>query len=113
MKLPFANGKYRMPAKIVSGTMACSALAVWFFYFYVYYQFDGSRPRGADQAAGRVFAQNNHGHVVYLTAAEHNRLIVIAILAGALFGTALLINALFVQGSFRRPSPKPWEVRRW
>jgi hypothetical protein len=107
MKIPLADGKYRRPAKIVSGTLAFSALAVWIFYFYAYYQFDSSRPRIADETVGRVFAQSNHGHVVYLTAAEHNRLIMIAILAGALFGIAFLIDALFVRGTFLRRSVKP------
>jgi hypothetical protein len=113
MKVPLANGRYRRPATIVSRLLLFSALAVWFFYFYVWYQYDGSRPRVPDVASGRVLAQNSHGHVVYLTVEEQGRLGNIVILAGALVVMGVLVGTLFAPDAVWKKPAKPWEVRRW
>jgi hypothetical protein len=112
MGLPLANAKYRKLAKTVSTLLGFSALSVWLFYFYVVYQYDGSRPVVPDVASGRVVEQNEHGHVVYLTAAEHGRLTKIAIVAGSLVFACFLIRGLFGDGFFDKKA-KLWEVRRW
>jgi hypothetical protein len=113
MKLPLANGKYRRPAAIISKLLLFSALAVWFFHFYVWYQYDGTRPSAPDVASGRVLAQNSHGHVVYLTVEEKNRLRNIVVAAGLLLVTGILVGTLFAPDAVWKKPPKPWEVRRW
>ncbi len=113
MKLPLANGKYRRPALIVGRVLAFSGVAIWFSYIWLWTHYDSTRPRLPDLAAGRVIVQNTHGHYVYLTAAEEDRLRNIEILAGCLFITGFLIGVLFSQDGFKRKSPKPWEVGRW
>ena len=113
MRLPLANGKYRKPANTVALVLACSALAVWFFHFYAYFQYDSTRPRVPDVASGRVIAQSNHGHIVYLTSEEHSRLTKITIVAVTLFGVGFLIRGLFDPDGFFNRKPNLWEVRRW
>ena len=113
MKLPLAGGKYRKPARIIAMLLGYSGLALWFYHFYVWYQYDGTRPRIPDAMSGRVLPQNTHGHVVYLTVGEQSRLRNIAILAGILLMTGILSGILFSSDHFWRKRPKPWEVRRW
>jgi hypothetical protein len=112
MKFPLANGRYRGPATIVSRLLLFSALAVWFFHFYVWIQYDSTRPRVPDVASGRVLTQNTHGHVVYLTVEEQGRLGNIAILAGVLLVAGSLTGMLFAPDAIWKKPPKPWEVRR-
>jgi hypothetical protein len=112
VKVPLANGRYRRPATIVWRLFAFSVLAFWFFFIYVTYQYDGTRPRFPDEASGRVFPQNTHGHVVYLTAGEKGRLRNIVIFAGVLLVTGVLTATLFAPEAVWKKPPKPWEVRR-
>jgi hypothetical protein len=113
MKLPLANGKYRRPGKIVSSSLLFSGLAVWFCYIGVFLHYDSTRPRVPNVNSGRVIPQNNHGHVVYLTAEEHGRLTNIVIVAGVLLVTGVVLGTLFAPDSVWKKQPKPWEVRRW
>jgi hypothetical protein len=113
MRLPLANGKYRKPANTVAMLLAWSGLVVWLFHAYVYFQYDSTRPRTPDVASGRVIEQSNHGRIVYLTAAEHTRLIRITILALGLFVSGFVIRGLFDPDGFFNRKPKAWEVRRW
>jgi hypothetical protein len=65
--VPIANGKYHKPVYRIAAVLCFSALAIWFFSFYVIYQYDAARPNRPNHASGQVYAQNNHGHIVYLT----------------------------------------------
>ena len=112
MKLPLANGKYRRPALIVGRVLAFSGVAIWFSYIWLWTHYDSTRPRLPDVAAGRVIVQNTHGHYVYLTGEESNRLTDLEILAVILFVTGFVIGVLFSQDGFARKRSKPWEVRR-
>jgi hypothetical protein len=109
MNLPLAKGKYRKPARILASLLCFSGLAVWFFHFYVWYQYDGTRQRHPDTSSGRVYPQNTHGHVVYLTKEEDARIRNLTIIAFSLFGTGFLLGGLFVE----KKSPVPWEKRQW
>jgi hypothetical protein len=113
MSFPIANGKYRKPARILASLLCFSGLAIWLFHFYVWYQYDGTRPRHPDTASGRVYSQNTHGHVVYLTKEEDARITKLTILAFSLFGAGFLIAGLFVEKIAWRRSPAPWEKRQW
>ncbi len=109
MKLPLAKGKYRKPARMLSALLGFSALAVWLFHFHVSDQYDATRPRQPVSSSGRFYAQNTHGHVVYLTKQEDARLTKLTILAFSLFCTGGLIGILFDE----RITPAPWEKKRW
>ena len=113
VKFPLAGGKYRKPARVIATLLCYSGLAVWFFHFHVWSQYDRTRPGVPDVASGRVHAQNRHGHVVYLTEEEQCRLTDIIIVAVTLLGTGLFIGGLFAEGFVLRKPPKPWEKRRW
>jgi hypothetical protein len=112
MKLPLANGKYRRPALIVGRLLGVFGLAVWFFFIGLSTHYDRTRPLVPNVAAGRVIVQNTHGHYVYLTGEESNRLTDLEILAVILFVTGFVIGVLFSQDGFARKRSKPWEVRR-
>ena len=111
MKVPIANGKYHKSADRVVGVLVFSALAIWFFSFYVFFQYDASRPNRPTPASGQVYAQNNHGHIVYLTRREDSRLTNIRVLSFVLFGLGFGIRALFVENPFRQKAP--WEKKQW
>ena len=111
MKLPLGNGKYRAPARKLAGFLGFFALAVWFFHFYVWYQYDGSRPIHRDSSAGRIFPLNTHGHVVYLTKGEDQKLAGLTALAFGSFVLAVLIDGFLVDGFSR--TPKPWEKKQY
>jgi hypothetical protein len=94
---------------MLSALLGFSALAIWLFHFQVWYQYDATRPRQPDALSGRSYAQNTHGHVVYLTKEEDARLTKLTIIAFGLFCTAGLIGILFVE----RITPAPWEKKQW
>jgi hypothetical protein len=43
MKFPLAGGKYRKPDWVIATLLCYSGLAVWFFHFHVWYQYDRTR----------------------------------------------------------------------
>ncbi len=111
MGLPLKNGKYRKPVRPILGLLGSLALAVWFFHFYLWSKYDGTRPLQPDASSGTVYPLNTHGHVVYLNKAEDARLSNLTILTLSLFGTGVLMDVLLVSGFDRRP--KPWEKKQW
>jgi hypothetical protein len=98
---------------MLASLLCFSGLAVWLFHFYVWYQYDATRPRQPDALSGSVLAQNTHGHVVYLTKEEDARLTRLTVLAIGLFGTGFLIRGLFVENIVWRKNPPPWEKKQW
>jgi hypothetical protein len=114
VKLPLANGKYREPAKILVTIFAWSGLAFWIFHLYLFLQYDATRPRQLDRPSGRIYAQMNHGHVVYLTKAEDARLTEIAVSSLGLAGAAFLVGVLFAEKTdWKGKTPAPWEKKQW
>ncbi len=113
MTLPLAMGKYRKPARVLASLLCFTGLAIWLFHFCVWYQYDGTRPTYPVQSVGRVFPQNTHGHVVFLTKEEDTRLTRLTILAFSLMGSGFLVGGLFVEGFHWRKNAAPWEKREW
>ena len=111
MILPLADGKYRRIGRLFVGLLGFSALAIWAFHFYLWYQYDGAAPLQPDVSSGRLHPLNTHGHVVYLTKNEDGRLAGLTILTFFLFGIAFLINAFFVEGFSNKKMP--WEKKQW
>ena len=97
MKLPLANGKYRKRALLPATILGYSALAVWIFHFYLWCQYDATRPARPDAVAGRSYPLNSHGHVVYLTKAEDGNLSRLTIVAFGLFALAFVVSSLWVE----------------
>jgi hypothetical protein len=96
---------------MIAGLLCSSALAIWLFHFYVWYQYDGTRPLRSDALSGRVYPLNTHGHVVYLNKEEDARLTRLTIVAVSLFGIGGLIEGLFASGFVA--STKAWEKKQW
>jgi hypothetical protein len=94
---------------MLSALLGFSALAIWLFHFHVWYQYDATRPRQPDASSGRFYAQNTHGHVVYLSKNEDERLTKLSILAFSLACIAGFIGILFDE----RITPAPWEKKQW
>jgi hypothetical protein len=113
MNFLLAKGKYRKLARVIASILCITALAIWFFHFYVWYQYDGTRPVKPDVPSGRVFEQNTHGHVVFLTKEEDARLTRLTLLFVSLFVTGFLVNGLLAEGFHWRKSPAPWEKKQW
>jgi len=113
MTLPLAEGKYRNPARVLGSLLCFTGLTIWLFHFCVWYQYDGTRPTKAIESAGRIFPQNTHGHVVYLTKEESARLTHLTVLAFGLMGSGFLVRGLFVEGFHWRKAPAPWEKKQW
>ena len=114
MKLPVGNPKYRKLARTVSTSLGFLGLAVWFYHFYVWDQYDRTRPIHADYSSGRVHSLNNHGHVVYLTDEEDARLRNLTILAFSLFGCGFVTALVFVEGISKwNRKPAPWEKKQF
>ena len=110
MKLPLAEGRHRKPAEMLGKIFGFSALAIWFFSFYVFYQYDATRPVVANVSVGRVYPQNNHGHYVYLTGEEARHIESLRVLAFVLLGLTFT-TALYVRDPLKRKAP--WEKKRW
>jgi hypothetical protein len=69
-----------------------SALLIWFSFIYLFLQYDATRPTAPQPSVGRIFAQNNHGHITYLTEQEQDRLLSLEIGAFSLFLVAALMD---------------------
>ena len=119
MKLPLANGRYRKPAKIIGCLFGYSAIAVWFFALWLFFRYDDTRPRQPDPSEGHVYAQSNHGHIVYLTKTEASNITNLRITSFGLAGAAMLTLYAFGDGiewqqdQKRYRKGKPWEKKQW
>jgi hypothetical protein len=111
MKVPLANGKYSKPARLGAEFLCFSGVAIWLFHFYVFYQYDATRPTRPDVTSGRVYAQNNHNRVVYLNKAEDFRIFMLRTSAFCLFIAGIAVGYLFVNEWNRKP--QPWEKKQW
>lgn len=87
------------------------ALAIWVFNFCLWYQYAGTRPRHPDVGSDRLYPLNTHGIVVYLNKREDANLTWLTVLAVGLFGIAVVVNGVFVDGFSERKMP--WERKRW
>jgi multisubunit Na+/H+ antiporter MnhB subunit len=110
MKLPLARGRHRKAARTVAGALSVGAFVAWLGFFYLFLRYDSTRPSLPGASTGRVYAQNNHGHVVYLTKHERCKRNEVALVALCLLGTALVVHVLLVGPLNEKES---WEIKRW
>jgi hypothetical protein len=112
-RFPLANGKYRRLARALASLLCFSGLAVWIFSFQIWYEYDATRPRQPEVLSGRVYEQNTHGHLVFLTSEEKSRITKLRLLALGLVAIGFLVGGLFVESFVWRKTPAPWEKRQW
>jgi hypothetical protein len=77
-------------------------MLLWFGSFLLFYQYDATRPESPQPFEGRVFSQNNHGHVVYLTAKEDFRIDLIRLTAFGIFMILFLIQHVQEHPEFKQ-----------
>jgi hypothetical protein len=65
---------------------------IWFGFIGLFEQYSYTRPITPKENEGRVYQQNNHGHITYLTAQEQLRLQLLEFSAPVLFIAGLLID---------------------
>jgi hypothetical protein len=79
----------------LSRLLAVAALASWLGFVALLLQYDASRPTVDDPNEGRIYALNNHSHVVFITAVEKFWLNALVGLGGVFFVSAVTLN--FIQ----------------
>ena len=80
------------PRELVAKVLAYSALVVWFSFIGLFEHYSYTRPTIRKQTEGRVYEQNNHGYITYLTAQEQLRLKLLEFSAPILFFAGALID---------------------
>jgi hypothetical protein len=96
---------------MVGRTLSYIGLAIWIFHFFVWYQYDGTRPTRQDMDSGRIYPQNTHGHVVYLTKEENTRLNGMGELGLGLMLCGILTGYTFVDRFHWQGGRAPWQNR--
>jgi hypothetical protein len=72
--------------------LAVLSVLIWFSAFFLYLHYDATRPTSRQPVEGRVYAWNNHGHIVYLTKGEQVQLYALGVIAGSFFVTAAALG---------------------
>ena len=54
----------------LSRLLGVTALASWLGFIALTLQYDASRPTEPQSSEGRIYALNNHSHIVYINSAE-------------------------------------------
>lgn len=69
------------------------SVASWagFFVSFSYFH-DGHLPSVSQEATGRIYESNRHGHMAYLTKSEHEWLIAQQVTAGVVILLAFILN---------------------
>lgn len=86
-----ASGFVRL-AKASSRFLAFSALASWFGFIGLFCHYDAVRPTVPLRNEGKVYASNNHGHVVYLSEQDQHQLNLLQGAAFWLFMVAVVLD---------------------
>jgi hypothetical protein len=76
----------------IAHILAWCSLGTWLFCIYLFLQYDATRPTVPQPIEDRIYASNNHGHVVYLNSKEQDDLYYLGSGAFLLFGIAALLG---------------------
>lgn len=76
----------------IAHLLAWLSLGTWMFFIYLSLQYDATRPIAPQPTEGRIYASNNHGHVVYLNSKEQDNLYYLGCGAFILFGIGALMG---------------------
>jgi hypothetical protein len=101
--------KFQRTWRVVVKSLVGFSIGAWLFHAYLWDKYDRINPQHPDTSNGRVFVQDTHGHVVYLTKGEDTGLAILTIGAFSLFTLAGVIH-VFILGEHRR---KPWDKKQW
>jgi hypothetical protein len=107
------KGRYRKLAHRMAMVFCGLAVAIWMSAMAFSSHYDGTRPSHPDYGTGRLYALNNHSHVVYLTRDEDRLLTGLMFLPFCLFFTGFMVDRLFGEPPQLLKSKVPWENRQW
>ena len=93
---PKAHHRRETAARILVYT----AVILWFAFIALFERYSYTRPSAQNVETGRVYEHNNHGHITYLTAREHDVLI----------GMQIGAFVIFISGTLVEPEKRIW---RW
>ena len=79
-------------------------LLTWFSFIGLFEHFDATRSTKRDASTGRVIAQNNHGHFVYLTEREQTRLLALQRISIGLAFISVLATYFYKRVTGKVPS---------
>jgi hypothetical protein len=89
--------------QVVSGIVA---LVLWFSSFSLFEHYDAVNPTRPDVASGAIYAQENHGHTVYLTASEKYQWRERMVLGVVLFVVSALLHLHLRSGTRSRDNAR-------
>jgi hypothetical protein len=89
------------------------SLPIWLAAIALFLHYDATRPDHPIPGSGRIYAQNSHGHVVYLTEEEDSLVSRMMFLPFCLFFVGFTVERLFVEPPQVVRSKLPWENRQW
>ena len=113
MELPLAQGRYRKLAHRIAMFFCYPFLPIWIAAIALFLHYDATRPNHPVPSLGRIYGQNNHSHVVYLTRDEDRFISLLMFLPFCLFFVGFTVDRLFAQPPQRLKSKVPWENRQW
>jgi len=89
--------------KLVQVITGILAIVFWFSSFSLFDRYDSTSPTKPDVASGAIYSQENHGHVVYLTAGEKDHWYELMAAAGVSFAISglLSVHLALIKGSGR------------
>lgn len=113
MDLPLAKGKYGKAAHRIAMFFCYPALLIWIAAIALFFHYDQTRPNHSVPSAGRIYGQNNHCHVVYLTQDEDSLVNRLMFLPFCLFFVGFTVDRLFGDPPQPLKSKVPWENRQY
>jgi hypothetical protein len=111
--LALAKGKHRKGAHRIAMFFCYPSLPIWIAAIGLFLHYDATRPNHPVPSAGRIYGQNNHGHVVYLTRDEESLVSRLTFLPFCLFFVGFTLDRLFGEPPQPLKSKVPWENRQW
>ena len=83
--------------QLLSRVMVALSCCSWACFFCLTDHYDQTRPMTMDEASGRVYALNSHGHIVYMNGRE-----AFLLYASVSFGLAFFLSAFLADRKLKR-----------
>jgi hypothetical protein len=93
----WADDNRRVPLKLrhkksISVGLSAASVITWFILADIYIYYCRTRSNIVKPELGRIYGLTNHGQVAYVTLAERNEIILLAVLCGVFFLTAYVLD---------------------